>query len=144
MLDPKNKQLRTIDAPFVVLGPCGMAIRDRLKRLTAGDEKVLRLVGEHLGHLASRDLAERCRDGNNHSSDTWAARKKGLTAQSSSRWAGAITKATHDQWALSRRGQAAHLHHLEAGVRMLMHRLSLPIGEKGTKRAPGGYRSKSE
>lgn len=27
---------------------------------------------------------------------------------------------------------------------MLRHRLSLPIGEKGTKRAPGGYRSKGE
>jgi IS605 OrfB family transposase len=121
-----------------------VAVRDRLKHLTAGDEKVLRLVGEHLGHLASRDLADRCRDGNDHSSDTWAARKKGLTAQSSSRWAGAITKATHDQWALSRRCQYAHIQGLESGVRTLMHRLSLPLGEKGTKRAAGGYRSKSE
>ncbi|MEV6957598.1 IS200/IS605 family accessory protein TnpB-related protein, partial [Streptomyces sp. NPDC051183] len=33
---------------------------------------------------------------------------------------------------------------LEAGVRTLMHRLSLPVGEKGTRRAPGGYRSKHE
>lgn len=44
---PEKKPLRTIDAPFVALGPSGVAIRDRLKNLTAGDEKVLRLVGEH-------------------------------------------------------------------------------------------------
>ncbi|MFE7753412.1 IS200/IS605 family accessory protein TnpB-related protein, partial [Streptomyces sp. NPDC057428] len=83
-------------------------------------------------------------DGLDHNSDTWAARKQGLTASSSSRWAGTITKASHDQWALSRRCQFAHIQNLESGVRTLMHRLSLPLGEKGTKRAPGGYRSKNE
>jgi len=130
--------------PFVVLGPSGVAIRDRLKHLTDVDEEVLRLVGAHLGSLASRDLAVRCAQGNDHSGDTWAARKRELTAVSSSRWAGAITKATHDQWALSRRCQLAHIQGLEAGVRTLKHRLSLPLGEKGIKRAPGGYRSRGE
>ncbi|MFE7947521.1 IS200/IS605 family accessory protein TnpB-related protein [Streptomyces sp. NPDC057426] len=144
MAEPKKKQLRTIDAPFVALGPSGVAIRDRLKNLTPADEKVLRLIGEHLGRLASRDLAERCRDGNGHTTDTWAARKQGLTAGSSSRWAGSITKASHDQWALSRRCQAARIQNLEAGVRTLMHRLSLSLGEKGTKRAAGGYRTRGE
>ncbi|KUO22476.1 IS200/IS605 family element transposase accessory protein TnpB, partial [Streptomyces dysideae] len=131
-------------APFVALGPSGVAIRTRLKHLSPGDEKVLRLVGGHLGSLASRDLAVRCRDGLEHTTDTWAARKRELTAESSSRWAGSITKATHDQWALARRGQLAHVQGLEAGVRTIAHRLSLPVGEKGTKRAPGGYRSKQE
>ena len=116
-----KKQLRTIDAPFVALGPSGVAIRDRLKHLTTEDDKVLRLVGEHLGNLALLDLKARCADGNEHSTDTWAARKQGLTAASSSRWAGSITKATHDQWALSRRCQLAHIQSLEAGVRTLMH-----------------------
>ncbi|MFE5088500.1 IS200/IS605 family accessory protein TnpB-related protein [Streptomyces mirabilis] len=139
-----KKQLRPIGAPFVALGPSGVAIRDRLKHLTTEDDKVLRLVGEHLGNLALLDLKARCADGNEHSTDTWAARKQGLTAASSSRWAGSITKATHDQWALSRRCQLAHIQSLEAGVRTLMHRLSQPVGEKGTKRAPGGYRSKGE
>ncbi|MFF2936637.1 IS200/IS605 family accessory protein TnpB-related protein [Streptomyces mirabilis] len=139
-----KKQLRPIDAPFVALGPSGVAIRDRLKHLTTEDDKVLRLRGEHLGNLALLDLKARCADGNEHSTDTWAARKQGLTAASSSRWAGSITKATHDQWALSRRCQLAHIQSLEAGVRTLMHRLSQPVGEKGTKRAPGGYRSKGE
>ena len=144
MRQEAKRQLRVIDEPFVALRPSGVAIRDRLKHLTPGDEKVLRLVGEHLGSLASKDLKARCRDGLDHSTDTWAARKKALTADSSSRWAGSLTKATHDQWALSRRCQLAHIQSLEAGVRTLMHRLSLPLGEKGAKRAPGGYRSKGE
>ncbi|MFB9574385.1 IS200/IS605 family accessory protein TnpB-related protein, partial [Streptomyces yanii] len=129
---------------FVVPGPCGVAVRDRLGHLTPQDEKVLRAVGEHQGRLASRDLKARCADGLEHSADTWASRKRDLTPLSSSRIAGAITRATHDQWALARRCQAAHIQTLEAGIGTLRHRLSLPIGEPGTKRAAGGYRSRSE
>ncbi|MFD9603521.1 IS200/IS605 family accessory protein TnpB-related protein [Streptomyces sp. NPDC059970] len=136
--------LRELAAPFVVSGPCGVAVRDRLKHLTPRDEEVLRAVGEHQGALASRDLRDRCADGLEHSTDTWASRKRDLTPLSSSRIAGAITKATHDQWALARRCQAAHIQTLEAGIKTLRHRLSLPIGEPGTKRAAGGYRSKGE
>ncbi|MFD7771445.1 IS200/IS605 family accessory protein TnpB-related protein [Streptomyces sp. NPDC059787] len=136
--------LRPIAAPFVALGPSGVAVRTRLKELTAEDEKVLRLVGAHLGSLAAKDLKARCVDGLEHSTESWAARKRNLTAQSSSRWAGSITKATHDQWALARRGQAAHAQSLEAGITTIRHRLSLPVGQKGTKRAPGGYRCAHE
>ncbi|MDQ8705266.1 transposase [Streptomyces sp. LHD-70] len=139
-----KKQLRTIDTPFVALGPSGVAIRDRLGRLTPEDEKVLRLVGEHQGRLACLDLKARCQAGHDHDHDAWAARKRELTEQSSSRIAGAITKATHDQYGLARRCLMAHIQNLEAGIRTLRHRLSLPIGEKGSKRAPGGYRSKGE
>ncbi|MFJ4976944.1 IS200/IS605 family accessory protein TnpB-related protein [Streptomyces coeruleorubidus] len=135
---------RELSAPFVVLGPSGVVIRTRLKGLTPGDEGVLRLVGAHLGSLASRDLKWRCGEGLEHSAETWARRKRALSEQSSSRWAGSITKATHDQWALSRRAQLAHIQSLEAGVRTIAHRLSLPVGEKGSKRAPGGYRSRQE
>ncbi|MFE9884114.1 IS200/IS605 family accessory protein TnpB-related protein [Streptomyces scopuliridis] len=143
MTEPK-KQLRTIAPPFVAPGPSGVSVRDRLKHLTPEDEKMLRLVGAHLGSLASRDLKARCADGLDHSTESWAARKRELTAASSSRWAGSITKATHDQWALARRGQTAHLPSLEAGVRTVAHRLSLPAGEKGTRKTPGGYQSKNE
>ncbi|MFE7386152.1 IS200/IS605 family accessory protein TnpB-related protein [Streptomyces sp. NPDC057582] len=136
--------LRELAVSFVVPGPCGVAIRDRLKHLTPQDEKVLRAVGEHQGALASRDLKARCADGHDHSADTWASRKRELTRMSSSRIAGAITKATHDQWALARRCQAAFIQNLAAGITMLRHRLSLPIGERGTKRVAGGYRSKNE
>ncbi|WP_327258431.1 IS200/IS605 family accessory protein TnpB-related protein [Streptomyces sp. NBC_01240] len=139
-----KKQLRTIDPPFVAVGPSGVALRDRLKHLTPKDEKVLRLVGEHQGRLASLDLKARCEAGHKHDNDAWASRKRDLTEQSSSRIAGAITKATHDQYGLARRCLLAHVQNLEAGIRTLRHRLSLPIGEKGSKRVPGGYRSKGE
>ncbi|MFE9865605.1 IS200/IS605 family accessory protein TnpB-related protein [Streptomyces sp. NPDC005506] len=136
--------LRKLETPFVAPGPCGVAVRDRLKHLTPQDERVLRAVGAHQGALASRDLKTRCANGLEHGADTWAARKRDLTKESSSRIAGSITKATHDQWALARRCQAAHIRQLDAGIRTLRHRLSLPLGEKGTKHAAGGYRSKGE
>ncbi|MGW9136070.1 IS200/IS605 family accessory protein TnpB-related protein [Streptomyces sp. NPDC055681] len=136
--------LRKLETPFVAPGPCGVAVRDRLKRLTPQDVVVLRAVGAYQGGLASGDLKVRCADGLEHGAQTWAARKRELTALSSSRIAGAITKATHDQWALARRCQAAHIRNLDAGIRTLRHRLSLPLGEKGTKRAARGYRSKGE
>ena len=136
--------LRVIEPPFVTPGPSGVAIRTRLKRLTRGDEQVLELVGAHLGSLASRDLKTRCAQELGHSATSWAARKRALTPLSSSRWAGSLTRATHDQWALARRGQLAHIQGLEAGIRMIRHRLSLPVGAKGTKKTPGGYRSKHE
>ncbi|MFE6554581.1 IS200/IS605 family accessory protein TnpB-related protein [Streptomyces sp. NPDC057746] len=140
----QRKPLREITRPFVADGPSGVSIRDRLGGLTVQDEKVLRTVGEHMGRLASRDLARRCRDALQHSTDTWAERKRELTAQSSSRWAGSITANSHDQWGLSRRAQAAHLQSLDAGIRMLRHRLSLAVGQKGSRGKPGGYRSRHE
>ncbi|MEO6087837.1 MAG: hypothetical protein ABIQ18_32465 [Umezawaea sp.] len=45
---------------------------------------------------------------------------------------------------MARRGQAAHLDSLDAGIRTVRHRLSLPLGEKGTRTGPGGYRSRHE
>ncbi|MFE7840702.1 IS200/IS605 family accessory protein TnpB-related protein [Streptomyces sp. NPDC057474] len=136
--------LRSVAAAFVASGPSGVAVRTRLKQLTPGDEKVLLLVGGYLGSLASKDLKTRCRDGLEHSGESWAGRKRELTPLSSSRWAGSITKATHDQWALARRCQLAHIQNLEAGVRTIEDRLSLPVGQKGTKKTPGGYRSRRE
>ncbi|MEV7090670.1 IS200/IS605 family accessory protein TnpB-related protein [Streptomyces sp. NPDC093085] len=134
---------RVLAAPFVVPGPAGVAVRTRL-RLSAGEVRVLAEVGGWLGSLASEDLAVRCRDGLAHDAGRWAVRKRVLSGRSSSRWAGSITKATHDQWALARRSQAAHIRGLEAGIATVRHRLSLPVGEKGTRRVPGGYRSRRE
>ncbi|MEO6090379.1 MAG: IS200/IS605 family accessory protein TnpB-related protein, partial [Umezawaea sp.] len=139
-----GRVLRSIASSFVVPGPSGVSIRTRLKGLSAEDEQVLRLVGAHLGSLAAGDLKSRCVDGLDHSSQRWADRKRDLTAVSSSRWAGSITTASHDQWALARRCQAAQAENLRAGVAMIERRLALPIGSKGAKREPGGYRSKRE
>ncbi|MFE3217167.1 IS200/IS605 family accessory protein TnpB-related protein [Streptomyces antimycoticus] len=136
--------LREVADPFVAPGPTGVAIRTGLKGLAGQDVMALRLVGGQMGSLASRDLKARCAAGLAHDSDQWAQRKRALTGQSSSRWAGSVTKATHDQWALARRGQLAHIQNLQAGVDMITGRLSLPVGAKGCKGSPGGYRSRRE
>lgn len=136
--------LRRVAASFVAPGPTGVAIRDSLKGLTGQDEEVLRLAGGLLGSLASRDLKARCAAGLDHDSYQWARRKRALTGQSSSRWSGSITKASHDQWALARRGQFACIENLQAGIGMIARRLSLPVGAKGSKGSPGGYRSRQE
>ncbi len=138
------RRLRSIADPFLVPAPTRVSVRDRLKGLTPEDEAVLRAVGAHLGSLASTDLATRCADGTGHDKNAWAARKRELTPESSSRWAGAITKASNEQWALARRSQAAHLHRLQAGIDTLRRRLSQPLGTPGAQGAPGGYACRRE
>ncbi|MGW0879564.1 IS200/IS605 family accessory protein TnpB-related protein [Streptomyces sp. NPDC002671] len=137
--------LRELAAPFVVPGPAGVAIRTRL-RVSATDAAVLREVGAFLGSLAAADLAVRCRQGLVHDATGWAARKRGLTEVSSARWAGSITKATHDQWALARRGQAAEMVWLRGQITSIGARLARPLGAKADKRAglPRGYGSRTE
>jgi hypothetical protein len=137
-------QLREIAAPFVADPALGVCIRTRLRGLTGQDEDALRRVGTHLGRLASMDLSARVRAGLGHDKDAWADRKRDLTVESTSRWAGSITKATHDQWGLARRAQAAHIRSLTDGIAMIRHRLSQELGSRGTGGMPGGYRSRGE
>jgi IS605 OrfB family transposase len=136
--------LRTIDAPFVAPGPSGVALRTRIKGMSARDEQVLWETGTLLGRLAAADLKARCAAGTGHDKHAWAERKRALTPVSSARWAGSITKAGNDQWALSRRNQAAFIADRQAAIATISHRLSLKVGEKGTKNKPGGYSSKRE
>ena len=138
-----DSTLRTIEAPFVALGPSGVAIRTGSRACPSGTRGAA--AGRRTPGFAGFHRPQGPLPGGYRSRQRpWAARKRDLTAESSSRWAGSITKATHDQWALARRAQLAHIQNLEAGVRTIAHRLSLPVGEKGTKRAPGGYRSQQE
>jgi IS605 OrfB family transposase len=73
-------------------------------------------------------------------------RKRELTGRSSARWAGSITKATHDQWALARRGQAAHMAWLRRQIASIEARLTRPLGAKADRRAGlvRGYASRRE
>ncbi|MET9460611.1 IS200/IS605 family accessory protein TnpB-related protein [Streptomyces canus] len=137
--------LREVAASFVVPGPSGVAIRGRL-RLSEADAAVLAEVGVFLGSLAAGDLAERSRQGLSHDAASWAVRKRSLTGRSSARWAGSITKATHDQWALARRGQAAHMAWLRRQITSIEARLARPLGAKADKRAGlvRGYASRGE
>ncbi|WSQ15431.1 transposase [Streptomyces sp. NBC_01231] len=129
----------------MVPGPAGVAVRDRL-RVSESDAAVLTEVGAFLGSLAVGDLAERCRQGRAHDAASWAVRKRELTGRSSARWAGSITKATHDQWALARRGQAAHLAWLRGQIASVEARLARPLGAKADRRAGlvRGYTSRGE
>src|SRR6266545_1076493 len=95
---------------------------------------------------AAGDLAERSRQGVAHDAASWAVRKRELTGRSSARWAGSITKATHDRWALARRGQATHLGWLRSQIEQIQARLARPLGARADKRAglARGYASRSE
>lgn len=139
-----DRPLRRIAAPFMVPGPTGVSVRTRLKGLTAEDELLLRAVGAHLGSLASADLKARCVDGLEGGDGRWAERKRALTAASSSRWAGAITKATNQQWALARRNQFNRIADLESAVSSVRTRLARPLNQPGSRSEVGGYRSRQE
>jgi hypothetical protein len=137
--------LRELAASFVAPGPAGVAIRDRL-RVSESDAAVLTEVGVFLGSLAARDLAERCQQGLAHDAAGWAVRKRELAGRSSARWAGSIAKAAHDQWALARRGQAAHTAWLRGQIASVEARLARPLGAKADKRKGlvRGYASRVE
>ncbi len=137
--------VREVAAPFVVPGPTGAAVRARL-RVSETDAAVLAEVGVFLGGLAAGDLTVRSRQGLEHGSRTWAVRKRELTEVSSARWAGSITKATHDQWALARRGQSAEMAWLRKQIASVQARLARPLGAKADQRdgLPRGYGSRAE
>jgi hypothetical protein len=130
--------------PFVAAAPGGARVRARL-RLSPGDETVLRAVGAHLGSLAGRDLAARCAEGRLAPRDkarSRAARKRALTAESSSRWAGAITRTSEDQVRLAGQNLRAERRSLQARIRRIEGRLAVPAdGKAGRNR---GYATPAE
>jgi hypothetical protein len=133
-----------IRAPFVVAPPAGARVRARL-RVTAEDEAVLRAVGRHLGSLASADLAARCAEGRlgaRARAVSRRERKRALTAGSSSRWAGAITRASEDQWGLAERNLRAERSSLNARARTIESRLAVPAG--GQEGRARGYATQAE
>src|SRR5919197_2971548 len=131
--------MRSLATPFVVAPPVGARVRTRL-RLPAWDEAVVRAVGEHLGRLAGGDLAVRCRLG--RGDDQRADRKRAITAASSSRWAGAITRTSGDQWQRAANNLLDARVGLRRAVRRLQARLGVPVGQRqGRVR---GYGSRAE
>jgi hypothetical protein len=122
--------LRPVASPFVAAWPGGARVRARL-RVSPGDEAVLRAAGSHLGALAGTDLAARCAEGRLDAKGraiSRARRKKALTAGSSSRWAGAITRTSEDQVRLAGQNRRAERSSLQARVRTIEARLAVPVG----------------
>jgi hypothetical protein len=124
--------LRKVRASFVAAAPAGARVRARL-RVSAQDALVLTAVGRHLGSLAGRDLAARCAAGRLGARDRAASRrerKRTLTALSSSRWAGTITRTTEEQWQLADRNIRAERSSLRARASAIEERLAVPAGGK--------------
>src|SRR5882757_6386382 len=147
---------RRIGAPVVTGPPMGVRIRGRI-RLTEAEATALSVVGSFLGGVYRGELAGRIRAGHlDRSSQAagWRAeRKQAVTSVSSSRWAGAITRAVEDQYQLGMRGLAAHVGDLRRAVEVLEARCALRPGESapvGTDQRGGrggrrlGYRSANE
>ncbi|MGV9689325.1 hypothetical protein ACWDUX_09440 [Streptomyces sp. NPDC003444] len=119
-----------IAAPFTVAAPAGARIRDRL-RVTVVEAEVVRLIGEHLGRLQRADLAVRVRIGRVPVKENRRAeRKKNLTAVSSSRWAGAMTRTSEDQYQLSLRCLFDERAGLRRAVHTIEKRLAVPCGQR--------------
>ena len=139
-----SRVLRPIAPPFVVAPPRGARVRTRL-HLDAYDEEVLWVVGRHLGSLAGADLKQRCGEGKMDAAGRRASRarrKRALTAVSSSRWAGALTRTSEDSWGLARRNLIAEARSLRSRVARIRHRLVVPVGEcEGRVR---GYHDRAE
>jgi hypothetical protein len=136
--------LRPIGAPFVAAAPAGARVRTRL-RVCGQDAHVLAAVGACLGALASADLAARVREGRLDAGGRAASRrerKRALTAESSSRWAGAITRTTDDLWALAERNLLAERASLRARIRQIQARLAVPAG--GRRGRVRGYATQAE
>jgi hypothetical protein len=131
--------MRSIHAPYVVAPPTGTRIRTRL-RLTPADERVMTTVGRHLATLAGQDLAWRCRRGLH--ADQRTERKRRLTAASSSRWAGTITRTSNDQWKRGYKNLLDARTGLRRSILAIDRRLAVPVnGRHGTTR---GYASRGE
>jgi hypothetical protein len=136
--------LRQVATPFVAAAPGGARVRARL-RLSAGDEAVLRKAGAHLGSLAGKDLAARCAERRLDArgrARSRAARKRALTAESSSRWAGAITRTSEDQVRLAGQNLRAAQRSLQARIRRIQARLAIPVGSKSGRTR--GYATAAE
>jgi hypothetical protein len=131
--------MRSITPPLLIRPPAGAHIRTRL-RVDAGDELVLRAVGRHLGELAATDLATRCRLG--CGSDQRADRKRILTVASSSRWAGALTRTSNDQWHRGWRNLHDARANLGWAIRVIDRRLAAPVG--GRRGRVRGYATGAE
>lgn len=140
----KTKKLRTLAAPFVVAPPVGARIRTRL-RPSESEAAALSRIGTFLGTLSRRDLSARLTLGRvSGKDDLRAQRKQALTAATSSRWAGAITRVSNDQYALGLRGLYAERDSLIAGIAVLDKRIAVPVGACDIAARTKGYRDVGE
>lgn len=149
----ERRALRRISDPVVVPVPAGVRIRTRIHPSDA-EAAALAGIGSFLGSVYCTELAARVELGrlDPKAHAVWRAqRKQALTTVSSSRWAGAITRAVQDQYQLGMRALGAQVCDLGAAVEVLEERCALRPGEQdaigtGARRSARrrGYRSPQE
>lgn len=149
----RNKSgLRPIADPFIVEPPKGVRTRTRV-HLTPGEETALEQIGVFLGEQYRATLVDRIALGTVPKKEqaTWRqVRKQALTASTSSRWAGAITRTAIDSYDLGMRGLNAHVDSLTAAISTLSARLAAPVGGKSREvnrphaKPVRGYASEAE
>ena len=130
-------RMRQLAPTFVAAAPKG-ARTGTSWRVAPEEDSVLRAVGVHLGGLAGSDLAARCqlRNGSKHLGR--AERKAALTSDSSSRWAGTITRVSDDMWERQVLNYQDELQDKRAAVEAIQKKLDQPVGSKK------GYPTKQE
>ncbi|MBS4730110.1 hypothetical protein MSM1_17815 [Mycobacterium sp. SM1] len=158
-----DRELRAWRGVKPVAAPVGVAISTRV-RTTSQDDQVLERVAEHLGRLRRADLAVVSRPGPVDAAlnagerrqlrrDRLNARKKGLTAASSARWANAIIAANDDRVRRARDAQYRHGAGLRAAIATIEARLAAPtadmlsVAERKARRkakAARGYANQAE
>jgi len=80
-----------------------------------------------MGTLAGKDLVSAQKTGDNAVS--WPVRKKAISADSSSRWAGAISRETNDQIALAQRSQITYRNELVSTIATMERKLAVKVGK---------------
>ena len=113
----------------MVSPPSGVTIKTRLGPSPA-QEQALREVGALLGALYRCDLVTRLSQGRldaRGKAESRRVRKKDLTAGSSWRWAGSITRATQDQYDLGIRALTAERDML-VGASATLSEPAAPVG----------------
>jgi putative resolvase len=112
-----------VDSPGLVCGPgCGSPSTTqpcswRSARISERSPAAMKRCAE--GRLAAKEKADSGRE-----------RKRALTAASSSRWAGAITRTSEDAFGLALRNLGAERRSLGARIATIERRLAIPVGER--------------
>ncbi len=132
--------LRRVADPVVAAPPAGVRIGTRI-HVNEAEAAALTAIGTFLGSVYRGELVGRIRcgvlDRDGHAA--WRAeRKHAVTAVSSSRWAGAITRAVEDQYQLGMRALATQVTDLRAAVQVLEAGCALRPGEWAAVDGDGG------
>ena len=114
--------------------PATLRIRTRI-RCPATDVAVLGALARCFSRLQGQDLAVRCADGLAHDTAAWARRKRALTGECSSRFAGRITKSSNEAYAAARRNQRRALAAAEQAIAVIEDKLRRPVRPPAARQA---------